>query len=117
MGAVLSAGFNPVAARIAGDLPQIREGAAAEALIDPRLREQISAKALVQLRDALAGSLDHIFVVCAIVSGAALLVVLRLPHISIDDRGRHTTADSGERAMMAEFTVVDAEHEPALVEE
>jgi EmrB/QacA subfamily drug resistance transporter len=112
MGALLSASFNPAAARIAGDVPQLRgHTSAAEALIDPELRSTLAAGTLLRLQDALADSLQSVFVLCAVLSGLAFLVVLRLPHIAIDAPAH------GERAVMAELTTIDAENEPVCVDE
>ena len=71
-----------VASRIAGDVPQIRRGgSAAEALINQALRAQIGAGTLIRLQDALAHSLRSAWILCAVLSGLAFLVVLQLPQI------------------------------------
>lgn len=119
MGALLTAGFTPAAARIAGGTPLLRgDRSAAEALIDPEMRSQIAPVTLMQLQDALADSLRSVFLMGAIFSGIAFLVALRLPVISTQSIPHpESPADSGERAVMAEMTTIDAEHEPVCVEE
>jgi EmrB/QacA subfamily drug resistance transporter len=117
MGALITSSFNPIAARLAGELPGLHgRGSAAEALIDPQLKSQIGPAALIPLQDALAASTRNGFVLCAVLSALAFLVVLKLPHVGIETHP-HELPDSGERAMMAEFTVIDPEHEPVCVEE
>ena len=116
MGALLTASFQPVAARVAGNVAALRrQGSAAEALLDPNLGAMIGPRVLLQLQQALAHSVRNIFILCTLVAGLALIAVFRLPRLGAEPRSIDT--ESGERAVMAELTVIDAEHEAAYVEE
>lgn len=74
------------------------------ALVNAEARAHLPATELVALQGALEGSLRTIFMVCAVVVGAALAAAVTLPH-------RHIGAH-GERMVIAEMATIDAEHEP-----
>jgi EmrB/QacA subfamily drug resistance transporter len=132
MGAFLSAGLatnlhKAAAKPMAIITPQQAEQLAANpnALIDPTSRAAMSADQLHLLQSALSAALRNVFLVGMIMSAIALFIVFRLPH-KIASRADQTPmpphpkaceAKSGERMVIAELTTIDADHEPAAVDE
>jgi EmrB/QacA subfamily drug resistance transporter len=132
MGAFLSAGLasnlhKAAAKSMAIITPQQADQLAANpnALIDPTSRAAMSADQLHLLQSALSSALKNVFLVGMIMSAIALFIVFRLPQ-KIASRPDQTPmpphpkaceAQSGERMVMAELTTIDADHEPAAVDE
>ena len=77
------------------------------ALVTPEARKAMPPAALAVLQTAMAGAIRIVFAGGAVLSLAALAAGFLLPA----DRPSQTPGD-GERFMMAEMAVIDAEHEP-----
>jgi EmrB/QacA subfamily drug resistance transporter len=127
MGAVLSAGLasqlNEVAGRGNTALTPERAAELAEnpnALIDPHARAVLPPNVLDALQGSMAGAIHNVFWVGTAFAVLALLVSFYLPR-----KGESTferpeeqacTSETGERMVMAEFTTIDPEHEPAATQ-
>lgn len=124
MGAVLSAGLashlQAVAATGAGPLTPERAAELASnpnALIEPQARAALPPAVLDELQESMASAIHSVFWTGTAFSGLALLVAFRLP------RGGDKTvappdeetccAETGERMVIAEFTTLEPEEEPA----
>lgn len=111
LGAVLS---TSLAAHLHRQLPREQAAALTEdpsALVDRRAQLAVPPEVLDVLQESLARSIRAVFITSGIVCAIALLFALMLP------RGRPVTAErkEGEQLVMAEMTVIDAEHEPRTV--
>jgi len=102
---LLRAASQPNAPLTRADAERLSENPSA--LVSPAARAAMSPAALGVLQTALAGAIRVVFAGGAILSLAALLTGFFLPA----DRPSRTPGE-GERFMMAEMTVIDAEHEP-----
>jgi EmrB/QacA subfamily drug resistance transporter len=76
------------------------------ALVSREAQAAIPPSALGALQESLARSTRSVFIASGIVCVIALVFALFLPP------GRPVTEDEGEAMVMAEMTVIDAEHEP-----
>ncbi len=76
------------------------------ALVSREAQAAIPPAALGALQESLAQSTRSVFIACAIVSAIALIFGFFLP------AGRPVEENDGEKFVMAEMTVIDAEHEP-----
>lgn len=122
MGAILTASFQTASVRIArtSSVPawQIRS-IDAEVLIDPAAQRGIPAPALAALRTALVDSIRNVFHAGAVASVLGLIVCFWLPGLSAVAAARadrQPVEDYGEKMLMAEITMIDAQHEPEGVE-
>jgi EmrB/QacA subfamily drug resistance transporter len=125
MGAVLSAGLAARLGEVARDgsgvltVERASELAAnPNALIDPQARAALSPGALDALREAMTAAVHNVFWVGTVLAALALLVSLYLPRAGDGATAARPTeeeccAETGERLVMAEFTTIDPEHEPA----
>lgn len=75
------------------------------ALVSPAARARITPRALDLLQESLAKSIRSVFGASTLLAGLALIAAFFLPH---DRPGR----EEGEKYVMAEMTVLDAENEP-----
>jgi EmrB/QacA subfamily drug resistance transporter len=75
------------------------------ALVNPEARAHLKPAELRQLQGALEGTLRNIFAASAVAVALAFLGALALP-------GGKMTESHSERMVMAEMTIIDAEHEP-----
>jgi EmrB/QacA subfamily drug resistance transporter len=132
MGAFLSAGLASNLHKAASKpmaiiTPQQADQLAANpnALIDPTSRAAMSGDQLHLLQSSLSAALRNVFLVGMIMSAIALFIVFRLPQ-KIAARADQTPmppppkaceAQTGERMMIAELATIDADHEPAAVDE
>ncbi|MBV9211407.1 MAG: MFS transporter [Acidobacteria bacterium] len=123
MGAVLTAGLATALNRIAlsGNSNLTPERAAElatnpNALIDPQARATLPPAALNALQESMATAIHKVFWVGTALAALALLVSFGLPRASNEDYDGPTEdaccAETGERMVMAEFTTMDAQHEP-----
>ncbi|MGZ8711301.1 MAG: MDR family MFS transporter [Thermoanaerobaculia bacterium] len=80
------------------------------ALVSPEAQAAIPPTALHALQESLAESTRSVFLASAIVCAIALIFALFLP------AGRPIREDDGEKFVMAEMTVIDAEHEPVTTD-
>lgn len=131
MGAFLSAGLATNLQKEAANpnaiiTPQQATELAANpnALIEPSSRAAMSANQLHLLQSALSAALRNVFLVGMIMSAIALIIVFRLPQkIAVRDQTpmppppKACEAQTGERMMIAELATIDADHEPAAVDE
>ncbi|HVS32025.1 MAG TPA: MDR family MFS transporter [Thermoanaerobaculia bacterium] len=76
------------------------------ALVSTQARAEIGPRQLVILQESLAGAIRTVFIGSAIASLLALAFGFMLPY------DRPEGAEAGEKFVMAEMTVMDAEHEP-----
>jgi hypothetical protein len=76
------------------------------ALVSTEAQHSISPRALTTLQEALARSIRTVFATSAVLCAIALVFALLLP------AGRPAAAEDGEKFVMAEMTVLDAEQEP-----
>jgi hypothetical protein len=111
LGAVLTSGL----ASNLHDNPALTEAQATElsenpnALVSHDAQMSIPPQALDALQDSLARSIRSVFLASLIVCAIALVFALFLP------RGAPIVGDNeGEKMVMAEMTVIDAEHEPPV---
>ncbi len=132
MGAFLSAGLASNLQKAAADpMAIITPRQAAElaanpnALIDPSSRAAMSSDMLHLLQSSLSSALRNVFLVGMIMSALALLIVFRLPQkiaaradqVPMPPPAKACEAEAGERMVIAELTTIDADHEPAAVDE
>jgi EmrB/QacA subfamily drug resistance transporter len=123
MGAVLTAGLATSLNRIAlsGNSNLTPERAAElaanpNALIDPHARATLPPAVLDALQESMATAIHKVFWVGTALAALALLVSFGLPRAGDDEYDGPTEdaccAETGERMVMAEFTTMDAQHEP-----
>ncbi len=107
LGAVMTAGLT---ANLRRELPPRQAAALAEnpsALVSPEARGSVTPRVLLILQTALGRSIRNVFAASGILAALALAFAFLLPP------GRPSHADQhGEQFVMAEMTVMDAEHEP-----
>ena len=128
MGAVLSVGLASHLNQLAreGNNSLTPESAAQlaanpNALIEPAARAALSPSVLESLQGSLASAIHSVFWVGAVVAGLALIVCFWLPreresvHASQPPKEACAPA-AGERMMVAELAVLDAEHEPVAAQ-
>lgn len=122
MGAILTASFHAASVDIARSsaLPasQVRS-IGAEVLIDPAAQRGIPAQTLAALRTALVDSIRNVFHAGAVASVLGLIACFWLPGLSAVAAARadrQPLEDCGEQMLMAEITMIDAPHEPEMVE-
>lgn len=122
MGAILTASFHGASVDIARSsaLPasQVRS-IGAEVLIDPAAQRGIPAQTLAALRTALVDSIRNVFHAGAVASVLGLIACFWLPGLSAVAAARadrQPLEDCGEQMLMAEITMIDAPHEPEMVE-
>jgi EmrB/QacA subfamily drug resistance transporter len=102
LGALMTSGLTANLTR--AGLPQL--AANPSALVSTEAQAAMPPETLAVLRTSLARAIRVVFAGGALLSLAALLTALLLPS------DRPSTRDEGEKFMMAEMTVIDAEHEP-----
>nr|AIA16654.1 drug resistance MFS transporter, drug:H+ antiporter-2 (14 Spanner) (DHA2) family [uncultured bacterium] len=127
MGAVLSAGLASELNRAAQSERSVITPAQAEAfaanpnaLIEPQARAGLSPATLDVLQSAMSSAIHRVFWLGSVLAALALLVAFFLPRA-----GKSATANAnasspndsldesdGGQMLMAEFTTIDAEHEP-----
>ncbi|MCI0447741.1 hypothetical protein L0152_31575, partial [bacterium] len=132
MGAFLSAGLasnlqkaalNPMAIITPQQATEL--AANPNALIEPSSRAAMSSDMLYLLQSALSAALRNVFLVGMIMSAIALFIVFRLPQkiaaradqVPMPPPAKACEAQSGERMVIAELATIDADHEPAAVDE
>ncbi len=123
MGAFLSAGLatqlNDVAQ--SGKTSLTVEQAAAfaknpNALVDPTARASISPETLDILQQAMAVSIHRVFLVGAIFSLLALIIIFFLPKGGEKSDIHKTDENCGEKMLMAEQTTINARNQPEAIE-
>ena len=124
MGAVLSAGLASHLQRVArtGAGPLTPERAAElasnpNALIDPQASAALPPEVLDELRESLAAAIHNVFWTGTALAGLALLVAFWLPRHGdtavIPPDEETCCSETGERMVLAEFTTLEPEEEPA----
>lgn len=113
LGAVLSAGLatNLMRAAKQPDAPLTpaearRLAENPSALVSPEARHAITPRALATLQDSMAISIRNVFAACTVMCILGLIVAFFMP------AGRPVQPQAAEDFVMAEMTVIDAEHEP-----
>jgi len=126
MGAVLTAGLAShlqQAARPGGPLTPERAAELASnpnALIEPSARAALPPEVLDKLQESMAAAIHKVFWTGTALAGLALLVAFRLPRrgdagVAAPDE-ETCCAETGERMVMAEFTTLEPEDEPAAAQ-
>ena len=118
MGAIMTASFSAASVELSRGLPS-QSPIEAESLIDPAAQATIPPDMLIGLRAALVDSMRNVFQTGAVAAVLGLVSCLWLPNLpaaAARAADRQPLADSGEQMLMAEITMIDAEHEPTGVE-
>lgn len=123
MGVVLSSSLTSHLSAMAGTVEGLTVSRASElaahpnALIDASARANLAAPIVTALQTALASSLSNVFWLCTGFAAIGLVAVFWLPRQIGQPTPSSSTAETGERLLMAELTTIGAEHEPSGIEQ
>lgn len=123
MGAILSSSLARHLMASAGATGSLTPQRAAQlaanpnALIDPTKSALLPTPVVTALQNALAASLSNVFWLCTAFAAIGLIAVFWLPRHIGQPVAASCTPQEGERMLMAEMATLDAQHEPAMLDE